>query len=190
MAQPPPPWLVDWLREACCHRRGRSLVLASAGTASFAEVSCALAAYLNEFDTDGESQWRAFDNALLSQLASDPICRDLVMAGVEPPASSHPVRPDRERLARRLAHLGGVILEGLEELGLTADLPGSFHICLSTEEPSDCLRFHMWVNPRRFSLRSLVCVLADSFLDWSCHAEPSSRPTSEISSPDRPTRWP
>lgn len=168
----PPDWLVEWIRDASSHGQCHSLVLSSGGEAGLdlREVSAAVAQYLNEFDGDGGCQWRTFDSELLAQLAGNPAARDLVLAGSASLTNRIAARPDLDRVIRRLARLGGVVLVGPAVLDATTDLAETFHICISSERPADHRNFHMWVNPHRFCQASLVNVIADSFLNWSSRA--------------------
>ena len=178
-----PPWLVDWMRDASCHAQRHSLSLASNGNTDLEAVARGVADYLNEFDSEGGCQWRAFDTQLLRELAANPSSRDLVLSGSTPLNQGSPPRPDLDRVIRRLVRLGGVILTGAVGHEATADLSETFHICLSSSAPADHRRCHMWVNPDRFTVRGLVCIIADSFLNWSSHRAPLTKVPSETTSP-------
>ena len=171
----PPHWLAEWIQNGHRQRCTHSLPLTTSLGTELAELACAVAEYLNEFAADHDNHWRAFDADLLKQLAADPACRNLVLSDANADRGRSIVldqsQSDLERIAQRLVRLGGVILESSEPLGNAADDPQTFHICLSTDEPaqSQSCRFHIRVNPDRFSLRALVCVIADSFLNWTSH---------------------
>ncbi len=185
----PPAWLVDWIREASGHDQYHSLVLDATRTVDLNRVSSAIADYLNEYDGDCSSQWRIFDDDLLRTLAGDPACRNIVLAGDSEEESRLAPRPDLDRIVRRLARLGGVIIIGPRGLEATRDLRRTFHVCLCENDPPAHRNFHMWVNPERFSPETLVSVIADSFLDWSCQAVTSTRHHSD-SHPGRPNQRP
>lgn len=166
----PLKWLVDWLHEAGGHTQRHSLALGGAKSVTLRDVPDSIAAYLNEFDSHGGSHWRTFDTDLLRQLAENPVSRDLVLGGAAGGDFASEAEPDLLRIARRLAELGGVILVGQRGSEATADLETTFHVFLCPDDPPAHRKYHMWINPARFTVESLVSVIADSFLDWSCQA--------------------
>lgn len=161
----PPSWLVGWLHEARTHSQRHSLVLGARCCSHIHRISCRVADYLNEFDTEAGSQWRAFDVETIRQLAGHPACRDILLA--EPDSEAAAGYSDFDRIQRRLVRLGGVILEGQCGLEATKNIREVFHVCLCTEEPLKHNGSHMWINPDRFSRDGLASMIADSFLNWS-----------------------
>ncbi len=165
----PPKWLVDWLHDAERREQKNSLLLdAECIGVDLHGVSCDVAGYLNEFDGSADCQWRAFEVEELRYLAGDPSCRKLLSADSVSFEDRLPPS-DLERIARRLASLGGVILEGDTDFDLTADLRHTFHVCLCCHGPRGEQVSHMWINPSRFSPETLGSIIADSFLNWSSH---------------------
>ncbi len=162
-----PPWLVNWLRDACTQEQHHSIALSATCSADLHGIATAVAEYLNEFDSNGGCQWRAFGIEELRQLAGDPICRNLILAGCGNPPPGVPPLSDLELVTRRLAHIGGVVLEGQCGSDATLDIPEVFHVCLCDAEHASHAAYHLWVNPARFRPQSLVSVVSDSFLDWS-----------------------
>jgi len=189
-----PSWLVDWLSDASRQSQCHSIALSATCAADLHGIATAVADYLNEFDSQGGCQWRAFGAEDLRQFAGDPICRDLLLAGNREADPQPPPRTDLERITRRLARIGGVVLEGQCGSDATLDIPEVFHVCLCSTEHASHEAYHLWVNPSLFEPRSLISVLSDSFLDWSSHPQrPSgsqSPPATSIPGPGNPSRHP
>lgn len=178
-SQSPPAWLVDWMRDAGAHAQCHSLVLCASSGPNLHRLACAVSDYLNEFDGLGSCQWRAFDTEELRHLAGDPTCRRLLLAGAPPVPEGVPHDSDLNRTARRLARLGGVILEGQCGFEATLELPEAFHVCLSKGDHPRRDKHHLWLNPERFQPDTLVSIIADSFLNWSSVTRsPGTRTTS------------
>ena len=165
--QSPPAWLVDWLREAGAHAQCHSLVLSATCNADLHSLACAVATYLNEFDGLGGCQWRAFEVEELRQLAGDPTSRSLLLAGSDAVPERIPPFSDLDMIARRLARIGGVILEGQCGFDATTDIQETFHVCLCKEDHASHDQYHLWINPDLFATDTLVTVISDSFLNWS-----------------------
>ena len=164
--EPPAAWLVDWLQKPSFAQIRHSIIIGAHCGADLQRIGTQVAKYLNENDPEALSHWHPFCMEDLRHFAGDPACRDLILAGQPPDRHLGPPDSDIDRIARRLARLGGAVLEGQYSLDAANDLENSFRICLCSPEPICFESCHMWLNPKRFSRRSLISVIADSFLDW------------------------
>ena len=164
---PPAAWLVDWLKKPSFAQTRCSIVIGAHCGANLQRIGAQVAEYLNENDPKSRNQWHPFSMEDLRHFAGDPAYRNLILAGHPPDRHAGPPDSDIDRIARRLARLGGAVLEGQYSLDATNDLDNAFRICLCSHEPACLDPCHMWLNPKRFSRNSLISVIADSFLDWT-----------------------
>lgn len=165
--QPPPAWLVDWLKKPGDAQLRHSIVVGARCGTNLRRIGRQVAEQLNIIDPEARNYWHAFELEHLRHFAGAPDHRDLILAGTPP--DPHPGIPDSDidRIARRLARMGGAVLEGQYSLDATNDLGNTFRICLCSSNPTCLQPCHMWLNPQRFSRESLISVIADSFLDWA-----------------------
>ena len=163
----PAAWLVEWLRKPSFAQIRHSIVIGARCGANLQRIGTHVAEYLNENDPEARNHWHPFCLEDLRHFAGDPAYRDLILAGQTPDHHSGPPDSDIDRIARRLARLGGAVLEGQYSLDATNDLDNAFRICLCSHDPVCIAPCHMWLNPQRFSRSSLISVIADSFLDWT-----------------------
>lgn len=177
---PPPAWLVDWLRKPSYAQLRHSIVVGARCGANLRRIGAQVAEQLNIIDPEARNFWKAFEVEHLRHFAGDPDHRDLILSGAPPEPHSGAPDSDLDRIARRLARMGGAVLEGQYSLDATDDLENTFRICLCNSNPTCLQPCHMWLNPQRFSRESLITVIADSFLDWTSrhptgpHFEPAS----------------
>lgn len=107
--------------------------------------------YLSEFGDFPELSWQAFDSSLLQELSTSPF--------------SNRLGSNVDEVSLSVASLGGAILEGPNITPNTAPLPHIFQVCLACKSPTD-KTFHLHLNQKLFERRSLISVVADSFLEW------------------------
>lgn len=159
--------LAAWMSRPAFAPNHHSLVIGSRCGANLDRLGSRVARYLNEHDPEPRNYWHPFTMDNLHRLAGDPFLRDLILAG--PAVDHHPGPPDShlDRVARRLAQLGGAVLEGEFSLDATNDLRDTFRICLCDHSPVCLDPCHLLVNPSVFSRESLVSAIGDSFLDWT-----------------------
>jgi hypothetical protein len=171
-----PAWLAEWLGRTTDLAPQRSIVIGSKCSADLKLIGTEVAHYLNEFDDQAEGHWHDFSHDDLYRLAGDPACREMILSGCELDPHSGPPDSDLDRVARRLARLGGAILEGQYSLDATNDLDTAFRVCLCGQHPACIEPCHIWLNPTTFSREGLVAVIADSFLDWTARRPDPSDP--------------
>ena len=159
--------LVEWLQKPSFAQIRHSIAIGARCGANLQRIGTQVADYLNETDPEARNHWRPFCMEDLRHFAGDPTCRNLILAGHQPDHHAGPPDSDIDRIARRLARLGGAVLEGQYSLDATNDLENAFRICLCSHVPVCVDPCHMWLNPKRFSRKSLISVIADSFLDWT-----------------------
>lgn len=162
----PAAWLVDWLKKPSFAQIRHSVIIGAQCGANLQRIGAQVAAHLNENDPEARNHWHPFCMEELRHFAGEPACRELILSGAPPDRHLGPPDSDIDRIARRLARLGGAVLEGQYSLDATNDLDNAFRICLCNEAPICFESCHMWLNPQRFSRKSLISVIADSFLDW------------------------
>lgn len=164
---PPPSWVAEWLAQAADLPPQKSIVIGSKCSTDLKFIGAQVANYLNEFDHNAEGHWHEFSHNDLYRFAGDPACREMILNGAEPDPHSGPPDSDLDRVARRLARLGGAVLEGQYSLDATNDLDTAFRVCLCRHHPACVEPCHIWLNSSSFTPESLVAVIADSFLDWT-----------------------
>jgi|GEM_PF-1195638 len=164
---PGPAWLAEWLARASEIPHQRSIVIGSKCCADLKSIGTEIAHYLNEFDDRADGHWHDFCHQDIYHLAGDPACREMILCGAEPDLHDGPPDSDLDRVARRIARLGGAILEGQYSLDATNDLDTAFRVCLCGNHPACLEPCHIWLNCNTFSRESLVAVISDSFLDWA-----------------------
>lgn len=156
-------WFAKWLKHRSSELPLRSIIIGAKCAASLRNIGSQVANYLNEFDSQAEGHWRGFSAADLKSFAEDPACRDLILAE----NSGDPSESDLARITRRLARVGGAVLEGPQSPDTTGSIDLAFRVCLCVEDPLCFGPCHMWLNPTAFTHESLVSIIADSFLDWT-----------------------
>lgn len=190
-----PSWLAEWIAHAADLPPQGSIILGSKCCADLQFLGSHIATYLNEFDEHSGGHWAAFNHEDLRRIAGDPPCRDLLLSQAAPDPDPASPAPDIDRVALRIAELGGAILEGQYGLDATRNLPSAFRVCLCCQHPVCLHPCHIWLDPASFSPPSLVAVIADSFLDWSSrrpdHLAPDStsnahHPASGAETPSHP----
>jgi hypothetical protein len=164
---PAPAWLAEWLARATELSPQRSIVIGSRCCTDLKGIGIEIAHYLNEFDENAEGNWHEFSHTDLHHFAGDPACREMILSGAESDPHPGPPDSDLDRVARRVARLGGAVLEGRYSLDATTDLRSAFRVCLCGEHPTCIDPCDIWINSTSFSREGLVAVIADSFLDWA-----------------------
>ena len=171
----PPPGLAEWLRVARTHNQCHSIALTASPSTDLHRIATAITNYLSEFDGKGSHQWRAFSLEELRTLADSAVCRDLILSEAKTLSHRSPPPSNLDRIYRRLARIGGVVLEGECGIEATSDITEVFHVCLCQDKHPAHQDYHLWINPELFAPKSLATVIADSFLNWSSHPGSSAQ---------------
>lgn len=159
--------LVDWLRKPARGSLRHSIVLGSRCNADLPRLGAQLARTLNTATRSGASSWQAFSIHDLWHLAGDPEHRDLILGGLPPDRHPGPPDSDIDRIARRLARIGGAILEGQYALDATEGLANTFRVCLCSgghrcPEHCDALLDISETGDKD----ELATVISSAFLNW------------------------
>lgn len=132
-----------------------------------------VAAYLNEYDDNGEGRWLPATAELIGKIARDPShCRLLGMRDAGPEAPSQCLRT-LEAIARR----GHVVLRAPVPHVANLDPDLTFHAGIGGVRPEDC---HIVVNPERIHAKCLARVVGDVFLEWLHCRNRSGTPIKDI----------
>jgi len=163
----PPSQLVDWLHKSARAQLRHSIVIGSRCNADLPFIGEHLAIALNEQAPADQRQWQAFSHRDLWQFAGDPAHRKAILEDLPPDRHAGPPDCDIDRIARRLARVGGAILEGQYSLDATTQLENTFRICLCAKNhrcPEHC---NVLINPEDHeNRRSLAAAIATAFLQW------------------------
>ena len=123
-------------------------------------VAAALIEYLNEFDdSDNQTNWLDITDHRLEQLQAHPEFRQMLQ---------HETPEDPDSAIRYLSNQGGVVLELPKCHAQTVDSPFVFQVSLSCNEPCDGTH-HLWINAKRIPEETLVPMIANAFVDWTCN---------------------
>lgn len=161
-----PKWLVDWINSARQDQNRHSLFL-STPRGEHSDLAHSLTHYLNEFDSDCDSNWRPFDRELLNCLASDSSSRRIVLATETDDELCEFPEADIEQVARRLLKLGSAVLQTHHFELLSPGATNVFQVILHHGEAPAGIDCHMTINLTQVSApESLTSIIADSFLGW------------------------
>lgn len=163
----PPSQLVNWLHKPTRSQLRHAIAVGSRCCTDLPFIGSQIAQALNQQAPEDQRLWRAFEINELWHLAGDPAHRKAILE--DHPCDYHPGPPDSDidRITRRLARIGGAILEGQYALDATTQLDNTFRICLCNKFhdcPGEC---HLLLNPDEYnSRRNLATAIASAFLDW------------------------
>lgn len=166
-AKGPPSRLADWLHKPTRAQLRHSIVIGSRCNADLPSIGEHVAHALNEQAPKDQRQWHPFCMTDLWRLAGDPSHRETILENLPPDLHPGPPDSDIDRIARRLARVGGAVLEGQYSLDATTQLDNTFRVCLCSKDhrcPEEC---NVLLNPESYdSRRSLASAIAAAFLDW------------------------
>lgn len=159
--------LVDWLHKPSGRELRHSLVIGSRCSADLPVLGDQLADALNARLRPGTDRWQTFNIRDLWHLAGDPGHRTTILGNLPPDHHPGPPDSDIDRIARRLARLGGAILEGQYALDATEGLPNTFRVCLCSGLHHCPERCDILLKPEEFTTQSdLTQTIAAAFLKW------------------------
>lgn len=163
----PPVQLSDWLHKPTRSQLRHSIVIGSRCNADLPTIGDHLAEALNEQAPKDQRQWHPFCMHELWHFAGDPTHRETILESLPPDRHEGPPDSDIDRIARRLARVGGAILEGQYSLDASTQLENTFRVCLCNKNhpcPEEC---HILINPEdHANRRSLSDAIATAFLQW------------------------
>lgn len=163
----PPSQLVDWLHKPTRAQLRHSIVIGSRCNADLPTIGDHIANSLNEQAPKDQRQWHSFCMTDLWRFAGNPAYRETILENLPPDRHDGPPDSDIDRIARRLARVGGAILEGQYSLDATDHLDNTFRVCLCSKEhrcPEEC---NILLNPENYeSRRSLASTIASAFISW------------------------
>ena len=156
----------QWLRAAARDSAAAcSIVLHGTPASIGSRLAIGIAAYLNEYDDDGDGRWLAVPPDLVPLIADDPSHRHLLGLDDSPehylPTSPYGV----QRSLAAMAGLGHVVLDSPLASAATCRLKNVFHVGLGL--PLDSLtECHIILNPALFHVSCLPQIVGDVFLEW------------------------
>jgi hypothetical protein len=156
----------QWLRAAGSEAPPAcSIVLHGAPPALGTRLALGIAAYLNEYDDDGNGRWLAVPPELVPLIADDPTHRHLL--GLEEDAeSSLPTSPfGMQQALTAMAERGYVVLDSPLAAAATHRLKNVFHVGLGLP-PDGLAECHIILNPALFEGSCLPQIVGDVFLEW------------------------
>lgn len=123
-------------------------------------VAAALTNYLNEFDdSDNQTNRLEITDHRLEQLQAHPEFRQML---------KHDNPNDPDSAISYLADQGGVVLELPQCHPQTLNNPFVFQVSLKCQEPCEGSH-HLWINAKRIPEDTLVPMIANAFVDWTCN---------------------
>jgi hypothetical protein len=123
-------------------------------------VAGALTRYLNEFDdSDNQTNWLEITDHRLEQLQAHPEFRRML---------HHESPNDPDSAIDYLTRQGGVVLELPQCHARTSKNPHVFQVSLRCQEPVEGSH-HLWINAKRIPAETLVPMIANAFVDWTCN---------------------
>lgn len=142
-----------------------SIVLHGTPAALCPRLSAGIAAYLNEYDDDGDGRWLAVPSDLVPLITDDPSHRHLL--GLAGEAEHYqPTNPyGIQRALAALAARGHCVLDSPLASAATCGLKNVFHvgIGLPPDSMADC---HIILNPGLILIKCLPQIVGDVFLEW------------------------
>ncbi|MEO0016874.1 MAG: hypothetical protein RLZZ522_157 [Verrucomicrobiota bacterium] len=156
----------QWLRAAASEAPPAcSIVLHGAPPALRARLAVGLAAYLNEYDDDGNGRWLAVPPELVPLIADDPTHRYLLGLGVEAETSLPDSPFGMQQTLTAMAERGYVVLDSPLAAAATQRLKNVFHVGLGLP-PEGLAECHIILNPALFHGSCLPQIVGDVFLEW------------------------
>ncbi|MEI6655042.1 MAG: hypothetical protein WCP45_09760 [Verrucomicrobiota bacterium] len=142
-----------------------SIVLHGTPAALCPRLSAGIAAYLNEYDDDGEGRWLAVPSDLVPLITDDAGHRhQLGLAG----EAEHyqPANPfGIQRALAALAARGRVVLDSPLASAATCGLKNVFHVGIGLP-PDSMAECHIILNPGLIQINCLPQIVGDVFLEW------------------------
>ena len=128
-------------------------------------LAAGIAAYLNEYDDDGDGRWLAIPSDLMPLITDDAGHRNLLGLAGEP---EHylPTNPfGIQRALAALASRGHVVLDSPLASSATSGLRNVFHVGIGLP-PDSMGECHIILNPGLIQINCLPQIVGDVFLEW------------------------
>jgi hypothetical protein len=170
----------QWLRAAAPETATAcSIVLHGTPAALGPRLAIGIAAYLNEYDDDGDGRWLAVPPDLVPLIADDPGHRHLL--GLEDSTEHYlPTSPyGVQKALAAMAALGHVVLDSPLAAAATCRLKNVFHVGLGLP-PDSLTECHIILNPALFHVSCLPQIVGDVFLEWLNFESSRKAPLHEI----------
>ena len=156
----------QWLRAAASATPlACSIMLHGAPAALGTRLALGIAAYLNEYDDDGNGRWLAVPAELVPLIADDPTHRHLL--GLDEAAESCLLTSPfgMQQALTAMAARGYVVLDSPLAAAATHRLKNVFHVGFGLP-PDGLAECHMILNPALFHGSCLPQIVGDVFLEW------------------------
>ena len=164
-----------WLRAAAPHQPAScSIALHGTPASLTTKLANGIAAYLNEYDADGDGRWLAVPPDLVPLIAEDPDHRHLLGLEHDPDPHGLPTSPyGMQKALTALASIGHVVLDSPLATAATCRLKNVFHVGLGLP-PDGLAECHIILNPTLFHATCLPQIVGDVFLEW-LNFQPSAK---------------
>ncbi|MCX6876193.1 MAG: hypothetical protein NTW21_20660 [Verrucomicrobia bacterium] len=152
-----------------------SIVLHGTPVAISTRLASGIAAYLNEYDDDGDGRWLAVPPELVPLIADDPGHRHLL--GLEDESEHYlPTSPfGIQRALAALAVRGHIVLDSPLASAATRGLKNVFHVGIGLP-PDSLAECHIILNPGLFQIPCLPQIVGDVFLEWLNYQDRKTEP--------------
>jgi hypothetical protein len=156
----------QWLHATpCAFPAACSIVLHGTPAELCPRLSAGIAAYLNEYDDDGDGRWLAVPSDLVPLITDDPGHRRLLGLAGEPEHYLPTVPSGIQRTLAALATRGHVVLDSPLASSATCDLKNVFHVGIGLP-PDSMAKCHIILNPGLIQIHCLPQIVGDVFLEW------------------------
>jgi hypothetical protein len=165
----------QWLRATTPHEPASCSIALHGTPASLgAKLATGIAAYLNEYDADGDGRWLAVPPDLVPLIAADPAHRHLLGLDHEPDPQALPTSPyGIQKALTAMASIGHVVLDSPLATAATCRLKNVFHVGFGLP-PDGLAECHIILNPTLFPAACLPQIVGDVFLEW-LNYQPSAK---------------
>jgi hypothetical protein len=122
-----------------------------------------VAAYLNEYDDDGDGRWLPATDELVSKISKDPNHRQLL--GMEETEEGADPLEEFHKTLSGLGQRGHVVFRSRPVPADELDLENTFHAGIGRPEniQQPC---HIILNPALIDAKSIAPIIGDVFLEW------------------------
>lgn len=155
-----------WLRAAARESGAAcSIVLHGTPAALGPRLAAGIAAYLNEYDDDGDGRWLAVPPELVPLIAEDPSHLHLLGLDDHPEHALSTSPFGAQKALAAMAGLGHVVLDSPLAAAATCRMKNVFHVGLGLP-PDGLAECHIILNPALFHVSCLPQIVGDVFLEW------------------------
>jgi hypothetical protein len=133
------------------------------GQKSGGDLIVEVAAYLNEYDDDGDGRWLPATDELVTKISQDPNHRQLL--GMDEVDENVDASAEFHKTMSALGQRGHVVFRAQAVINEDPDLANTFHAGIGKprEITHPC---HIILNPALLDAKSIPPIIGDVFLEW------------------------